>query len=373
MLPLLGALAGSALAGSAGLTALTGAAIGSGLGTYAQTGDLGKGILAGIGSYGLGKFTSGMMGADAAAGTDAVTGAGTTAGTTANAPINTGGAGAYGYNPAPPPVSTAAQGASQFPVSPTTVASAGPPAGAAKVPFFDRPAKISGLDLPQLGSSAPSTIGQAVSTGLTAGTTGESIAFEPEPFKKKETKFNTEEADPFTRTVTMPGSEYRAGIDREFDYFRRSGGLMSLQQGGAIKNDKQVVDEAIMAVKGQSANPEMALGEYLNRFGEDSLRSLVKAVRSGEIDSSAGQTEGTVRGAGDGMEDLIPANLEGDQDVLLSEGEFIVPADVVSGIGNGSTDAGADRLYDMMDRVRQMRTGTENQAPQIDARMAMPA
>ena len=67
MLPLLGALAGSTLAGSAGLTALTGAAIGSGLGSYAQTGDLGNGILAGIGSYGLGKFTSGMMGADAAA------------------------------------------------------------------------------------------------------------------------------------------------------------------------------------------------------------------------------------------------------------------------------------------------------------------
>ena len=353
MLPLLGALAGSALAGSAGLTALTGAAIGSGLGTYAQTGDLGKGILAGIGSYGLGKFTSGMMGADAAA--QAGTGATqATAGQTADQAVRALDLGSSTATPSFLPE------AANVPPSPPT-------------PFFDRPAKISGLDLPQLGSSAPSTIGQAVSTGLTAGTTGESIAFEPEPFKKKETKFNTEEADPFTRTVTMPGSEYRAGIDREFDYFRRSGGLMSLQQGGAIKNDKQVVDEAIMAVKGQSANPEMALGEYLNRFGEDSLRSLVKAVRSGEIDSSAGQTEGTVRGAGDGMEDLIPANLEGDQDVLLSEGEFIVPADVVSGIGNGSTDAGADRLYDMMDRVRQMRTGTENQAPQIDARMAMPA
>jgi hypothetical protein len=73
------------------------------------------------------------------------------------------------------------------------------------------------------------------------------------------------------------------------------------------------------------------------------------------------------------MEDLVPATLEGEQDVLLSEGEFVVPADVVSGIGNGSTDAGADRLYEMLDRVRDMRTGRKEQAPQIDPAMAMPA
>jgi hypothetical protein len=354
MLPLLGALAGSTLAGSAGLTALTGAAIGSGLGTYAQTGDLGKGILAGIGSYGLGKFTSGMMGADAAA--QAGTGATqATAGQTADQAVRALDAGLTAP-PAVPPL----------PAS-------GPMATTPSTPFFDRPAKIPGLDFKQLGSSAPSTIGQAVTTGLTAGTTGESIAFEPEPFKKKDIDFNTEEAAAFQRDVTMPGPDYRAGVDKEFDYFNRSGGLMSLQQGGAVKNDKQVVDDAIMAVKGQSPNPEMALGEYLNRFGEESLRSLVSAVRSGEVDVSAGRTEGTVRGAGDGMEDLVPANLEGKQDVLLSEGEFVVPADVVSGIGNGSTDAGADRLYDMLDRVREMRTGTAEQAPQISAEMAMPA
>ena len=369
MLPLLGALAGSTLAGSAGLTALTGAAIGSGLGTYAQTGDLGKGILAGIGSYGLGKFTSGMMGADAAANAGSVG--------------DMGGAGVR--LPPPPPLMAPPSDAVTALQTPSVVtpdaagnmALSGPittgSSAAPATPFFDRPAKISGLDLPKLGSSAPSTIGTAITSGLTAGTTGESIAFEPEPIKKKKVDFNTEEPAAFQRNVTMPGADYRAGVDREFDYFNRSGGLMSLQQGGAVKNDKQVVDDAIMAVKGQSPNPEMALGEYLNRFGEESLRSLVSAVRSGEVDVSAGRTEGTVRGAGDGMEDLVPANLEGKQDVLLSEGEFVVPADVVSGIGNGSTDAGADRLYDMLDRVREMRTGTAEQAPQINAEMAMPA
>ena len=58
---------------------------------------------------------------------------------------------------------------------------------------------------------------------------------------------------------------------------------------------------------------------------------------------------------------------------LLSDGEFIVPADVVSGLGNGSTDAGSQRLYDMMDRVRELRTGMTEQPDYIAAEEMMPA
>ena len=76
---------------------------------------------------------------------------------------------------------------------------------------------------------------------------------------------------------------------------------------------------------------------------------------------------------GDGMDDMVPATLEGDQDVLLSDGEFIVPADVVSGLGNGSSDAGSRRLYDMMDRVRQMRTGMTEQPDDVPADEMLPA
>ena len=57
----------------------------------------------------------------------------------------------------------------------------------------------------------------------------------------------------------------------------------------------------------------------------------------------------------------------------LAEGEFVVPADVVSHIGNGSTDAGAKQLYSMMNRVRQARTGTKKQGRQINPRKMMPA
>jgi hypothetical protein len=80
-----------------------------------------------------------------------------------------------------------------------------------------------------------------------------------------------------------------------------------------------------------------------------------------------------LKGPGDGMSDDIPASIGEDQPALLADGEFVVPADVVSGIGNGSTDAGAKQLYAMMDAVRKARTGREEQAPEIDAQRMMPA
>jgi len=73
-----------------------------------------------------------------------------------------------------------------------------------------------------------------------------------------------------------------------------------------------------------------------------------------------------LKGGGDGMSDSIPAVIQGGQKAALSQGEFVIPADVVSHVGNGSTEAGARRFYEMMDRVRQARTGTTKQAPAIN-------
>lgn len=80
-------------------------------------------------------------------------------------------------------------------------------------------------------------------------------------------------------------------------------------------------------------------------------------------------------GPGDGMSDSIPAVIEGEepQRAALADGEFVVPADVVSHLGNGSTKAGAETLYGMMDKVRQARTGRKRQAPAIDASDFLPA
>ena len=80
-----------------------------------------------------------------------------------------------------------------------------------------------------------------------------------------------------------------------------------------------------------------------------------------------------LKGPGDGMSDNIPAVIGGKQPARLADGEFVVPADVVSHLGNGSTEAGAKQLYKMMDRIRQQRTGKKRQAPQVNPAKAMPA
>jgi hypothetical protein len=143
-----------------------------------------------------------------------------------------------------------------------------------------------------------------------------------------------------------------------------------MPEGGM--NEKEVIVEAIRAIKGVSENPEIALGMFVQKYGEDALRDLVSRVQSGEFDQTVEESEGMIRGPGDGMDDMVPANVEGEEDVLLADNEYIVPADVVSGLGNGSSDAGARELDRMLERVRMARTGTPEQAPQIDTREMLP-
>jgi hypothetical protein len=80
-----------------------------------------------------------------------------------------------------------------------------------------------------------------------------------------------------------------------------------------------------------------------------------------------------VQGTGDGMSDSVPATIEGVQEARLANDEFVIPADVVADIGNGSSSAGAKQLYAMMDRVRKARHGTTEQPPEINAMKMMPA
>jgi len=134
-------------------------------------------------------------------------------------------------------------------------------------------------------------------------------------------------------------------------------------------NDKEIVGMAIAALSGKVPQEQAVqiLSRFTARFGEEALKDLMKQVRSGAVSENAGRAGGMIRGAGDGMDDLVPATLEGEQDVLLSDNEYVVPADVLSGLGNGSSEAGARKLDDMSDEVRMMRTGTKEQAPQIDS------
>ena len=81
---------------------------------------------------------------------------------------------------------------------------------------------------------------------------------------------------------------------------------------------------------------------------------------------------GYLQGPGDGMSDDIPATINGDEPAALADGEFVVPADVVSHLGNGSSEAGSKQLYAMMDRIRKARTGRESQGKEIKPGKYMP-
>jgi hypothetical protein len=104
---------------------------------------------------------------------------------------------------------------------------------------------------------------------------------------------------------------------------------------------------------------------------------LEEAVRNKPITAAGGGLMNLAKGrylngSTDGMADKISANIEGKQPAALSHGEFVIPADVVSHLGNGNSEAGAKRLYSMMDKIRHARTGTTKQGKQINPNKYLP-
>jgi hypothetical protein len=134
------------------------------------------------------------------------------------------------------------------------------------------------------------------------------------------------------------------------------------------------------ASKAQGLTPEA----YQNIYGRgNAIIEMEKALKEGKmvnlaeggISSLGGYSDGgrMLKGPGDGMSDSIPGIIANKQPARLADGEFVVPADVVSHLGNGSTDAGAKQLYKMMDKVRKARTGKKAQGKQINPNRYMPA
>jgi hypothetical protein len=117
----------------------------------------------------------------------------------------------------------------------------------------------------------------------------------------------------------------------------------------------------------------LAEGGYDRMVGEEPM--YMSNMASGGIANLGSYSDGgrMLRGPGDGMSDSIPASISGKRPARLADGEFVVPADVVSHLGNGSTDAGAKQLYAMMNKVRQARTGRKAQGRKIDPRKYTPA
>lgn len=132
------------------------------------------------------------------------------------------------------------------------------------------------------------------------------------------------------------------------------------------------VPEDALEVQQQNIRDRMAGSETMN------LNNAGSNVMSGGMNVNNLPTTkfamgGLTEGPGDGMSDDIPTTIDNNQPAALSDGEFVVPADVVSHLGNGSTEAGSKQLYAMMDEVRQARTGRKQQGTEINPERYMPA
>jgi hypothetical protein len=386
LLPMaLGFALGPAGAGIFSSALTTGLAVGAGY-TLA-TGSLQQGLAAGLGAYGGSNLGTGLQAAGTA---DAATSAAASDAASSGLQVAGGAGGA------------AAEAAMVNPMA---------------HPDFAGTATGSGLDLsfsPNYSLAAPPPSPTSISltggagsglsltpeaTGFTA--TGPSIPGSEQLFTQapKTSSVLTSDVTGLGSTPT-PGSAL-TGAERYFGdkatsdlaaqrYADATGstlGTSAMQTVGGIS--LQSAAEEQEAVKAQQAAIDAKRERRKRLFEEIAERTLGRVnVRSGGLMQLAGggmsymEAGGTtgptgaprdVVGNGDGMSDSVPADIEGVQEARLADGEFVIPADVVADIGNGSSDAGSKKLYDMMDRVRKARHGTTEQPPEIKAERLMPA
>lgn len=131
------------------------------------------------------------------------------------------------------------------------------------------------------------------------------------------------------------------------------------------QDNRRIVSEAMRALDGKLDHPEVAINEFIATFGKERLDELKKMVKEGDDEEPEHAARGRlIEGPGRGMADRIKA-MAGTQPVLLSDGEYVVPADVVSHLGDGSTRGGVRELEAMIERVRRQKTGSNKQAKPI--------
>ena len=343
VLPLLFSIGLPALAGTGALGATLGAmsvpalaGIGAGLGSFVQTGDIGKGIQTGMASFLGGKVLGGLSGSTSTQALEA--------GTQAAAKpsfLQT--------------LSTPGTPASQIVTGdPSNLATKflGTETANAAMPFGTG-TKGGAFTAAQQGFM-PGMIGQTMTDMQMmqqgyknrAADDGDMETRPPLPNPMIRT-FNPNpyaggfgEANYFNYT-RMPRPD---GSTPQYPYTYADGGIMAFAEGGEADadadammeeagiNEKDVIMNAILAIKETivEEEAEMALAMFVMKYGEEALRNLVDKVQSGEFDETverfAAGEQGMVEGPGDGsgVDDMVPATLEGEQDVLLSDGEFVL-------------------------------------------------
>lgn len=132
-----------------------------------------------------------------------------------------------------------------------------------------------------------------------------------------------------------------------------------------------LINEVTKFILGESDNNEV-LNAFIAKYGNEAFMDLRQRVLESIVPGA--QTEGLIAGEGNGgMDDDLRGMIGAKERIAVSQDEFIVPADVVSMLGDGSSDAGSKKLYEMMDRVRREKTGKTEQAPMIDTQKVLPA
>lgn len=365
-IPILLSALGSMAAGAGMLgtmSPLVAGALGSGIGAYLGSGDLKEGLKSGLLSYGIGGLAGGAFGANSGAS-------------------------------ALKPGALAANAAN----------SAAKPGVLNEI--LNLPAGITPVPAVQGATMMREGLSQGLMTKAGLGAMVGSGMATPQPTMPVQAKRDFPEAEPLQMKYQAPPPGYVSGRDAEHMYFSnpryfgmKGGGVVT--DGTSIRpskggigdmgppemghiSDKQVIIGAIAAARGELPQEEaaMALALFVRTYGEDEFRELIEAVEAGDpiVPENIGAGDevqpmaygGMVRGGGHGMSDAVPASGPGAR-YQLSDGEFVVPADVVSGLGNGSTDAGARELMRMQSRVRKARTGSAKQAPTISAAAQLPA
>ena len=164
---------------------------------------------------------------------------------------------------------------------------------------------------------------------------------------------------------------------RYFGIYKQGGPVRSYALGENVEaiqaeqvQQNPIVVEAVAAITGNHPEPEKAIMQFVNIYGEEALVALrdeIIAEASSEQRQASGL--GALSGPGTGLSDDIPAEVQQgglSEPAALSVGEQVVPADVVAMLGDGSTEAGSKRLDGMVDEVRMQKTGTKQQAGPLD-------
>jgi hypothetical protein len=115
------------------------------------------------------------------------------------------------------------------------------------------------------------------------------------------------------------------------------------------------IDPGVAADVAAATDAGISAGIDAGEFARGGLSSLAAFARGGYNLGDYSDGGRLLRGPGDGVSDSIPASIGRKRPARLADGEFVVPARIVSELGNGSTEAGARKLYAMMDRVQKNR------------------